>query len=454
MRISDYIEFSSSNLWKMKLRTLLTTLGVVVGIGALVSMISFGRGMQKNVTDTFRDLELFNSITVFSESPENQARGKGERKKTEETGEREIETHALLGDEAIAVIEKLKGVKAVFPEIRFPAMVRFNDREEFRLIQVIPARVATSKLMKLRFGRPYLSDDEDSVIVSDSLLRRLKVEDISSVLGQKIEISSLTFDLKSFNPFDIPKILRGEKLPFSRESYEFTVVGITERMGFGGQSPLRSSVFISPGAAGGIKKLPFTYVLDLFRLQEGKRGYSVVNVRLSSPKFVDSVKASIGEMGFRTFALIDELEEIKTGFLIIDMILFAVGMIALFVASLGIINTMVMSILERYSEIGIMKAVGASNRDIKKIFFFESSSIGLMGGVLGLGLGWLVSRIINQIVNFFLAKQGVPYIDYFSFPWWLCLGAVVFAVLVSLVSGIYPAMRAARVDPVVALRHD
>ena len=141
-------------------------------------------------------------------------------------------------------------------------------------------------------------------------------------------------------------------------------------------------------------------------------------------------------------------------FLFMDMVLAIVGMIALCVASLGIVNTMVMSILERYGEIGIMKAVGASDRDVKKIFFFESSVIGLLGGVFGLALGWVVSGLINQVVNYFLAKQGVPFIQYFSFPWWLCLGAVVFSITVSLLAGIYPALRAARVDPVVALRHD
>jgi putative ABC transport system permease protein len=136
------------------------------------------------------------------------------------------------------------------------------------------------------------------------------------------------------------------------------------------------------------------------------------------------------------------------------MVLAAVGMIAIFVAALGIVNTMMMSILERYSEIGIMKAVGASRGDIKRIFFVESSAIGFLGGVFGLGLGWAVSRIINRVVNYFLAKQGIPFIEYFRFPWWLGLGAVAFAVLVSLVAGILPAMRAAKVDPVVALRHE
>ncbi len=152
--------------------------------------------------------------------------------------------------------------------------------------------------------------------------------------------------------------------------------------------------------------------------------------------------------------MIDQFEEINRGFLVMDMILAVVGMIAIVVASLGIVNTMVMSILERYCEIGIMKAVGASDKDVKKIFFFESGVIGFLGGIFGLALGWLVSGLINQVVNYFLARQGVPFIQYFSFPWWLCLGAVFFSILVSLLAGIYPAVRAARVDPVVALRHD
>jgi len=159
-------------------------------------------------------------------------------------------------------------------------------------------------------------------------------------------------------------------------------------------------------------------------------------------------------MGFTTFALADQFEQVKRGFVFLDMILAAVGMIAIVVASLGIINTMVMSILERYREIGIMKAVGASDRDIRNIFFFEASAIGFAGGVLGFALGWVTSGIINQVVNYFLAKQGMPFIRYFDFPWWVFVGSLLFSIAVSLVSGIYPAYRAARVNPVVALRHD
>jgi putative ABC transport system permease protein len=280
------------------------------------------------------------------------------------------------------------------------------------------------------------------------------VKDFPSVLGKEIFVATLSFDFSQVNPLDLASLIQGDKLPFSKETYAFKIAGISERMGFGGPALLRSDVFVPPDVAKDLKKLPFSNLWDLFQSPAGRQGYSLVNVKLSSPRFVDPVSEEVRDMGFHTFALMDQFEEPKRGFLIMDGVHAVVGMIAIVVAALGIINTMVMSILERYSEIGIMKAVGASDRDIQKIFFFETSLIGLLGGLFGLALGWLVSILINQIVNAFLIDEGIPFIQFFSFPWWLCLGAIVFAMLVSLVSGIYPAVRAARVDPVVALRHD
>jgi putative ABC transport system permease protein len=453
MKISDYIGLSFSNLWNRKLRTFLTAFGVTVGIGALVAMVGFGKGMQKNITAGFESLDLFNSLTVFPAGPMAQRLG------FDPDDQAAIEdnpkgTGPILDDEAIQKLEKLKGVQSVFPEIRFPALIKFKEAEELRLVQVIPAKITSSKMIKLSHGKPFARDDEDSVILGTSLLRPLKIQDPASVLGQKIEVASIAFDFSRFNPMNIASFLQGRQLPFKKTVYEFTVIGVTSAMNFGGPSPLQSDVLIPPGSARRIEKLPFANIWDVFRAREGRLGYSAVNIRLSSPRDIDPVKREIQDMGFSTFALIDQFNQIRTSFIYMDMILAAVAMIAIFVASLGIINTMVMSILERYAEIGIMKAVGASDRDVQKIFFFESSSIGFMGGVFGLALGWAVSRIINRVINFFLAKQGLPFLEYFSFPLWLCLGAVAFAVMVSLVSGIYPAYRAARVDPVIALRHD
>jgi len=451
MRISDYIEQSFFNLWKKKLRTTLTIFGVMIGIGALVSMFSFGQGIQDNITNTFNELQLFNYVSVYPRSENNQTIPPSEHSNApEHTGP----YTQILNDDFIREVSEIEGVESVFPEVRFPAMIQFNEEEKFSLVQVLPADVCQSGLMKLRAGRPYTPADSNALIISDTLLRRMKVREPETVIGQQIEISTLTVDLSLANIPNIVSFLRGTGLPFSRQSYQFTIVGVTEKMGFAGPMPVRSDVFITPAESDNMNKLSLTSIWDLFQASQQAKGYSMVNIKLSSTKYIEPVKKIMEERGFRTFALIDHLEEIKTGFIFMNVFLFAVGMIAITVAALGIINTMVMSILERYKEIGIMKAVGASDGDVKKIFLFESGAIGFLGGVLGLALGWLVSMLINQIVNYFMVKQGAPYMDYFSFRWWLVSGAVVFSILISLAAGVYPTMRAARVDPVVALRHD
>ncbi len=467
MRISDYIEQSFANLWKRKLRTFLTTFGVVIGIGALVSMISFGKGVQKNVTDQFNKLELFNyiSVTTSSSSRENHA-DPDQQPSAEDVNLAPrfiaVVDPNILDDTFIREVTGLKDVEYAFPEIRFPAMIRFKGKEEFSFIQVLPAYV--SDLMKLRAGESYTSDEENCLIISDSMLHRMGIKNYEEAIRQQIELSTLTLDFSIFNLANIasffirgskdPNGTRTERLPFATRSYTFTIVGVAERMGFGGAIPLRSDVYIPLGPSQRMEKLSLTSIWDFFQSPGQIKGYSSVSVKLSSAKYVEPVKKKIQDWGFKTFALIDQLEEMKKAFIFMDMFLFAVGMIAIVVASLGIINTMVMSIMERYKEIGVMKAVGASDRDVKKIFFFESGVIGFLGGVFGLILGWAVSMIINLIINSITSREGVPYVNYFSFPWWLCLGAILFSILVSLAAGIYPTLRAARVDPVVALRHD
>jgi len=459
MRISDYIEQSFSNLRKKKLRTFLTTFGVVIGIGALVSMFSFGKGVQKNVTDSFKEMGLFNYIAVYSASNRSrieQAHTDPDEQHDQIQNEQvaDLANSPMLDDNFLQEVREMKGVETAFPEIRFPALIKFREKEQFSIVQVMSADVCRSGLIKLRAGKAYIGDAENSLIINDSLLRRLDIKDVETVIGEKIEVSTLALDPKLLNPVNIMSIMQGEKLPFSQESYSFTIVGVAERMGMGGFIPVRSDVYIPPDPAEGMKKISLTNIRDFFKPAEKLKGYSAVTIKVASIKYIDSVKEQMEAKGLKTFALIDQLKEIKTAFIFMDMFLAAIAMIAITVSTLGIINTMVMSILERYREIGIMKAIGASDKDVKKIFFFESGMIGFLGGIFGLALGWVVSMVINQVANHFLAKQGVPYVNYFSFPWWLCLGAVLFSILISLAAGLYPALRAARVDPVVALRHD
>jgi putative ABC transport system permease protein len=359
-----------------------------------------------------------------------------------------------LDDGAIAEIASFRGVESVFPDVRFPAVAGGEKGGEFRLVTVLPAKATASKFIRLSAGRPFRDDDESAVIIGPSILRLLDLKKPEEALGRMFRISSLAFDPALLLGGGFAGLLQGKSAPVRRKDYDFPIVGVVESLALGETSPLAGDIILPPGTAGRMDKLPFTSIWDLFRAGEGKGGYSAVNVRLTTPAFADPVKARVREMGFDTFALADQFEQIKKSFVYMNMMLAAIGMIAIFVAALGIVNTMVMSILERYSEIGIMKAVGAAPRDIRKIFLLEASIIGFAGGVGGLALGWAVSRIINRVVNYFLARQGMPFIEYFRFPLWLCLGGIVFAVGVSLVAGVYPALRAARVDPVVALRHE
>jgi len=451
VKVRDSVGLALVNLRKRRLRTVLTAMGVTVGIGALVAMISFGQGMEKNVTASFSALELFNVLTVFPSGASAFGRD------PDEPGPRPEATAGpakVLDDEAVAAIAGLDGVETVYPEVNFPALVGLDDREDLQLVQVIPAKVAATKMFQVKWGRPFTSDDEPAVVVGESVLRRLKAGDPAAAVGRTLRISSATLDLAGFNPADLAAFLSGRKLPVAKERHEFPIVGVVAQRPFAGPVGLQSDVFLPPGPARGIKRLPFRNVWDLLRMQDGRLGYASLTVRLVSPRDLERVKAAVRDLGFTTFALSDQFAEIRRGFLYLDMVLAAVGMIAIFVASLGIMNTMLMSILERTREIGVMKAVGARDADVRRVFFVESSVIGLAGGLAGYALGWVVSRLINGVVNALLARQGVPAIDYFAFPVWLPLGAVAFSVLVSLLSGVYPATRAARVDPVAALRHD
>ena len=453
MRFADAVDFALASLRKRRLRTFLTGAGVMIGIGALVAMISFGKGMQRNVTLAFKSSDLFTTIMVMPGGPA--AGPSGDPDRVGPALKEPARPNAVLDDTAVAAIAKLPGVRLAYPDIGFPAMVGLGQAHEFRLVQIVPAAMAASGALKVPWGRAYSSDDENGVVVSRPLLRRMGLTDPAKAVGQKLQITSVSIDLGRLATLNLGSLLSGDVSPMSRETYEFPILGVTEVAAFGGEANLtESAVMIPPGPARRIKRLPFSSVWDLFRMTDGKAGYSAVTVKLGSLGDLDRVRTKVRDMGFATFALADQFEQITRAFYFMDMILAAVGMIAIVVAALGIVNTMVMSILERFREIGVMKAVGASDGDIKRIFFFESGAIGLAGGAAGCVLGWATSLIINRVVDLILARQGLPPIRYFAFPVWLFAGAIGFSVLVSLVSGIYPARRAARVDPVVALRHD
>jgi ABC-type antimicrobial peptide transport system permease subunit len=182
--------------------------------------------------------------------------------------------------------------------------------------------------------------------------------------------------------------------------------------------------------------------------------YMALIVRVAKSKAVAQVEEDIKKQGFNTFSILDASKGITRFFTFLDLFLGIFGSLALAVASLGIVNTLVMAIMERRREIGIMKALGASDRDVRRIFFFEAGSMGILGGAVGAGLGWTIGRVINFATNIYLQRQDIRPENFWVVPPWLVAVALGFSVIVSLGAGLYPASRAARLDPVQALRHD
>ena len=185
----------------------------------------------------------------------------------------------------------------------------------------------------------------------------------------------------------------------------------------------------------------------------GNQGFPMVQVLTSDVLAVASVQDTITALGYRAESILDEIDQVRRGFLFMNSFLGTVGGISLLVAAMMIVNTLVMAVWERTREIGLLKSMGATDGDVIRLFLTEAGVIGILGGMGGLVLGYVVAKVTNALANIQFERVGEVSVDLVAFTVWLMLGGMAFALLVSLAAGVYPARRAAKVDPVVALRH-
>jgi hypothetical protein len=390
----------------------------------------------------------------------------------------------ILDDAAIAEIAKIPGVAYVEPSISFTAYMRANGQIFTQFAGGATVPNAHSRFQQFVAGHMISSPTAAEAVVTERFTRAFGFEKPADAVGKTVEFLAPPGEQKKgekqenaeegpANFFGIP--LEDEAPTEANASSlvgrTFRIAGVlsTEIKEGAGQGGLRGML---PGAGIYIPlqsardwtvehRSPMGEVaLELAR-QSGAlgdiehEGYDSAVIRVTDPVRLTEVRQRLTELGFGSFSIIDELDQIRTMFLIIDSVLGLLGGISLLVASFGIANTMIMSILERTREIGIMKAIGAEDREIKLIFFVEAAVIGVSGGVLGTLLAWGVDAVANRLAyRFILKPQGASFIDFFSLPPYLSLGAILFALVVSILAALYPAARAARIDPVRALRHD
>jgi putative ABC transport system permease protein len=257
------------------------------------------------------------------------------------------------------------------------------------------------------------------------------------------------------NPADLMNEDEGYGFTVVRRELSMRVVGVLEDDPFGGmRSSSRANVFLPTAVAESLNTMQSSDLRGAIQAEQMQKTYRSLMARVSNPAEVSSVEETIQQMGFRTFSILDAAQSLQRFFVILDLFLGIFGSMALAVASLGIVNTLVMAVLERRREIGIMKALGASDRDIRRLFFAEAGTMGLFGGMIGVTIGWAIARGINWGTGYYLRQRDFPPEIVAAVPWWLVLAAIGFAVAVSLAAGIYPASRAAKLDPVQAIRYE
>jgi putative ABC transport system permease protein len=453
LKTRDLSELAARNLREAVLRNSLTTLGVAVGVASLVAMLSLGVGLQSLASQRLTRSGLFDAVFVTSQ---RNFRGPG-RPPSESTPKQKSR---ILDEDVRQQLNKLPNVTEVYPQIRFVTDVRYAGKSETTTVLGLPDSSRTSgafdgmtgaffssptadeTILQIEFAK-LLTDQPPSLVGKDLILRYAERAALSKNMDDEDLLDTM---MGAGKPGGISVVPREKKL---------RIVGVIESdpsAGIGGFGGAR--VYLPLKTA---EQLHVSQPDDMQALLSGnsaKPTYIALTVRVRSPKDVPQVEAAIKQLGFATFSLLDATKSLRLVFTVFDLFLGLFGSLALTVASLGIINTLVMAILERRREIGILKALGATDRDVRSLFFAEAGAMGLFGGFFGVALGWLIGQALTWGTSIYLRQQNLPGVKISYVPWWLALGAIGFAIVVSLVAGLYPAARAARLNPVEALRYE
>jgi putative ABC transport system permease protein len=444
MKAGDLAELALRNLREAVLRNSLTTLGVAVGVASLVAMLSLGVGLQELASRRLSNSGLFDTVIVMPRRNMQTMR----RPAANAAPSKEA---PALDDDARKTMEHLPNVIEVYPQIRFPTEVRYNGTPFSTIVAGVPDSARGNGAYDGIQGSFFSGPSADEAILQIELAKDLS-EQTSTLIGKDLVVRYA--ERQALLPSGTSDGSGGGFSIVPREK-KLRIVGIIETepaAGFGGFGSGR--LLIPLEVASALRAAQVNDLRDAVRATNGKPAYASLTVRAKSPSQVEAIETSIKSMGFGTFSLLDATRNLRLFFTIFDLLLAIFGSLALAVATLGIINTLVMAILERRREIGILKALGAADRDVKQLFFAEAGVMGLFGGVLGVGFGWFIGGALTWGTNIYLHRQNLPSAHVFSVPWWLVLGAIAFAVIVSLAAGLYPATRAARLNPVEALRYE
>jgi len=438
LKWEDIFRSAFRNLGRRPVRNILTAGGVLIGIITLVAMVSFGVGVQREVQRNFETIGLEN---IFVRP--RYAEGDG--------------FDPFASPEPVipitpALVTQIRGLDPVLsatPALSLPSGI---DITMAAAGQSIPVRVVDA-FGEQRFnfassdeplaGEEFSEGDSSGVILVSGLADRL----LAGGFLANEEGGSLNGDAPAGRLYGD---LIGEEVVFTLtlprgETQDFTTTIIGVRDSFGSRT-----VDLGLEERAAMKAWWFGDP-DILETE----GYDLVTVQAADLGSVPEMITVIEELQLQTQSLEAILDVANQVLSLLQALLGSVGGLALLVAALGVANTMMMAIYERTREIGVLKALGSSQREIRSLFTVEAALIGLIGGVFGLIFGMFLGQIVDWIAHRYLISEGVTGVGALSVvPPWLAIGALAFAALIGILAGLYPAARAARLDPVAALRHE
>lgn len=466
----DLLLLANRNLWRRRARTILTCLGVLIGTTSIVVMLSLGIGLKESMEQS---MAQWGSLEIVRIHPGMQFDREGNP-----TGE-----ERRLTAETVAELAAIPGVVAVSPvyTVHSEAMLG-RKRGHINLVGMDVETMADLEFT-LAHGRLPKADERFTVVAGYQVINNFfderamrggmhfnpaERQDPAGLLERRIRLTihnQADFEKKqTFNVF-VVGILEEKNMERAWEVYG-SIADIKRMRDFMLEdTELPGNMTVAREMGRGVVMEAAAFPGKTASTSAGRRGrddrrddYDSMLLRTRDLSDTKRISASLREQGFNAWSIADQLEGIERTSRIIQAILGGIGGITLFVAALGITNTMIMSIYERTREIGIIKVIGASFSDVRALFLTEASLIGLFGGILGLGMSYGISAVINQIGSVYM-QQGMMMgtgeaVRISVIPLWLALFAVVFAILIGLGSGLYPANRAIKLSPIVAMRNE
>jgi ABC-type antimicrobial peptide transport system permease subunit len=473
MKLPDLTELAMRNLRESVLRNSLTTIGISVGVASLVAMLSLGIGLQQLASRRLMKSGLFDTVVVTSRRDLRNF-GREDEHAAPPPGESRI-----LDESTRQILEHLPNVLEAYPDIRFITELRYDNKPHMTMVAALPDSAKTNDAFESLQGRFFSDQSAPEAVIQKAFAEELlgktpkagvdenNVAQLAAPLLGKELTMRYAQRQASAAPAQTDAANDGnnnnddENDDFSSAAYSVVsrelkvkIVGVADLDPESMRGPTRARVFLPLKLAESLHVMQPGDLREISRATSDQPVYGSVSVKVKNPAQIRAVEDAIKKMGFNTFSILDATRSLQQFFAVLDLFLGIFGSLALAVASIGIVNTLVMAILERRREIGIMKAIGASDGDVKKLFFAEAGAMGILGGIIGVVLGWTIGQVINLGTNVYLKRQSLPPEHFWSVPLWLVGSAILFAFIVSLLSGLYPAGRAARLDPVQALRYE